>query len=130
MDIDRMKKTTAGSPPATPTQDATIMSSNATTVTVDKTEYDALMAASHNSRNGGRNRAASPYQPRVGFQGRQQQSSYSRDRSRSRDRSGDRGRSRDRTYQQGLTPYNYRNNRSRSQERQREYNNDRRSGGR
>ena len=91
MDIERMQKVTTRSIPTTPTEDVTTMSSNATTVTVDKTEYDALLAASHNSRNGGRNRAASPYQPRVEFQGRLQQSSYSRtDRSRSRDRGRDR----------------------------------------
>ena len=132
MDIERMQKISTRSIPTTPTEDVTTMSSNATTVTVDKTEYDALLAASHNSRNGGRNRAASPYQPRVEFQGRSQQSSYSRtDRSRSRDRGryrpSDRESSRDRVYQQGLTPYSYRNTRGRSQERRRDFSNDRRS---
>jgi hypothetical protein len=92
MEMDRIQETPTRSDVPT-SEDVTTMSSNATTVTVDKTEYDALLAASHNSRNGGRNRAASPYQPRVEFQGRSQQSSYSRtDRSRSRDRGRDRDR--------------------------------------
>jgi hypothetical protein len=131
MDMDRIQETPTRRA-VTTSEDVTTMSSNATTVTVDKSEYNALLAASHNSRNGGRNRATSPYQPRVEFQGRSQQSPYSRtDRSRSRDRGrerpSDRGSSRDRTYQQGLTPYSYRNTRDRSQERRRDYINDRRS---
>jgi hypothetical protein len=128
MDIERMQKITTRSIPTTPTEDVTTMSSNATTVTVDKTEYDALLAASHNSRNGGRNRAASPYQPRVEFrdtpvrhqdrsrsrdrgeyQSSSNQSRYDRparhqDRSRSRDRSTGRGRSTG-TPQYGLDSY-------------------------
>ena len=84
MDVDRIQKSAARPTPTTKTnEDVTTMSSNATTVKVDKTQYDALIAATHNSRNGGRNRAASPYQPRVEFQGKSQQLSYSRtDRSR------------------------------------------------
>ena len=80
--MDRIQKTTTRSAAPT-TEDVTTMSSNAATGTVDITEYDAIVYASHNSRNGGRNRAALPYQPRLMSQSNSQHSSHSRsDRSR------------------------------------------------
>jgi hypothetical protein len=125
MDIERMQKTA----PAT-ADDTTIMSSNSTTVTMDKTEFDALVATSYNAS---KSRPRSPHQANtrrhtVDFrESRSDQQRYARAGSRDRERSRSRDRSRDRGIQRdGLRSYGDRNNRGRSPERQRESDGERR----
>ena len=65
--MDRIQKTTTRST-APATEDAATVPSNPATDTVDKTEYDAIVCASHNPRYRGRNRAESSCQQRLALQ--------------------------------------------------------------
>jgi len=124
MDVARMQKATSKPALTHLPNDSTTMSSNATTVTVDRTEYEALLATSYNSRN----RSRSPYRgrptARVEFRG--DRSPPRNERGRERERGGrPRERSRERSGKKGGFQ-SYTDRRSRSRDRSRDSDRDQR----